>query len=134
MRTLAKLQPLALLLLRAALGVIFISHGFPKLFTRTAEAVKFFTSLGLPGWLVHAAGVAEFLCGWLLIAGVFTRIAALLLAGEMAVAIEVAHSARGILAVTYYVFPLALEAAAFVLATPGAGVISFDRLIGKDKG
>lgn len=133
MRFLAKLQPLALLLLRAALGVIFLSHGFPKLFTRTAEAIKFFASLGLPSWLVYAAGVLEFFGGWLLIVGLFTRIAALLLAGEMVVAIWAAHSGRGILAVADYEFPLALAAAAFVLATTGAGAVSLDRLVWKEK-
>ncbi len=31
MKMLSSLQPLALLLLRAALGIIFITHGYPKL-------------------------------------------------------------------------------------------------------
>jgi hypothetical protein len=35
MEALEKLRPLALLLLRAALGVIFIYHGYPKLFVNS---------------------------------------------------------------------------------------------------
>jgi putative oxidoreductase len=71
--------------------------------------------------------------GGLLVVGLFTRVAGLLLAGEMAVAIYTAHLGKGILAVREYAFPLALATAAFVLATTGAGVVSLDRAIFKDK-
>ncbi len=70
----------------------------------------------------------EFFGGWLLIAGLFTRAAALLLAGEMVVAIWAAHSGRGILVVSEYELPLALAAGTFTLAATGAGAISLDRL------
>ncbi len=39
MQSMEKLKPLALLLLRLALGVIFAFHGYPKLFTHTQEAM-----------------------------------------------------------------------------------------------
>ena len=43
---LEKLKPLALLLMRFALGIIFISHGYPKLFGHTANTQQFFSRVG----------------------------------------------------------------------------------------
>lgn len=130
MEFLEKLKPLALLLLRAALGVIFISHGYPKLFTYLHETVSMFQQLGFPGYFAYISGVLELFGGLLLLAGLFTQIASLLLAIEMAVAIWRVHLPQGtILAVKNYEFPLALAAGAFVLATIGAGSISLDHVL-----
>ena len=130
---LEKLKPLGLLLLRWGLGAIFIFHGYPKLFGDVKRAMDFLTSVGLPGWTVYIAGAVEFFGGWLLVAGLFTRVAALLLAGEMAVTIWKAHIGKGVLAVGEYQFPLALAVGVFALATCGAGAISLDKLIFRDK-
>lgn len=128
-----KLKPLGLLLLRWGIGAIFIFHGYPKLFGDARRAMDFFASVGLPGWTVYVAGVVEFFGGWLLVAGLFTRIAGLLLAGEMAMAIWKVHLNEGVLAWDEYQFPLAMAVAAFALATCGAGAISLDKLIFRDK-
>jgi putative oxidoreductase len=133
MNRLDQLRPLGLLLLRLALGVIFIYHGYPKLFGQTARHLDFFQQLGLMPQLAYVAGVLELFGGALLIMGFATRIAALLLAGEMAVVIWVVRLGEGILAVGEYEFPLALAAAAFLLATTGAGAVSLDALIYRDK-
>jgi len=130
MEFLEKLKPLALLLLRVALGIIFITHGYPKLFTHLHETVAGFQHMGFPGYFAYIAGVLEFFGGLLLIAGLFTPIAALLLAIEMGVAIWRVHLPQGtILAVNNYEFPLALAAGAFALATIGAGAISLDHVL-----
>jgi len=130
MQSLEKLKPLALLLLRVAVGVIFIYHGYPKLFERTREAMQGFVHMGFPGYFVYIAGVIEFFGGCLLIAGLFTRIAGLLLAGEMAVALWKVHGIiRDPLAVHNYEFPLMLAVGAFALASLGAGVVSFDQAL-----
>jgi uncharacterized membrane protein YphA (DoxX/SURF4 family) len=63
----------------------------------------------------------------LLVLGLFTRPAALLLGMEMCVAIWKVHSAQGYLAVHDYEFPLTLAMACFALATVGAGLISLDQ-------
>jgi len=129
MQSLEKLKPLALLLLRLALGAIFLYHGYPKLFTHTRETLQWFAHMGFPSYFAYAAGVIEFFCGCLLIAGLFTRVAGLLLAGEMAVALWKAHGVLlEPLAVKNYEFPLALATASFALAVLGAGPIAFDRL------
>jgi len=133
MNRLEKLKPLALLLLRAGLGVIFVHAGYPKLFATSQQMLGFFASLGFPSWMVYVAGVVELFGGALLLAGLFTRVAGLLLAGQMAIAIWTAHLGKGILAVNEYQFPLALALAAFVLATTGAGMISLDYAIYRDK-
>jgi putative oxidoreductase len=67
--------------------------------------------------------------GGLLLLGLFTRPAALLLAMEMCVAIWKVHSLHGYMAVHDYEFPLALAAACFALATLGAGLVSLDHPI-----
>src|SRR5271156_5030947 len=83
MEELEKLKPLALLLLRLGLGIIFVYHGYPKLFTHTHETMQGMAHMGFPAYFAYIAGVFEFFGGWLLILGLFTRIAALLLALEM---------------------------------------------------
>ncbi|HEV2297126.1 MAG TPA: DoxX family protein [Candidatus Acidoferrales bacterium] len=134
MTFLNKLRPLALLLLRLGLGIIFIYHGFPKLFTHMSEAVASFPHMGFPSYFAYVAGIVEFFGGCLMIAGLFTRIAALLIAGEMAIAILKVHLPQGgPLAVGNYQLPLALAVSAFTLVAVGAGAISLDRAIFNDK-
>jgi len=135
MNFLARFQPLGLLILRAALAVIFITHGYPKLIRSNVEMQHMFVQHGLPAQFVYVAGVIEAFGGGLLALGLFTRPAALLLAIEMGVAIWKMHSGGGILAVHLYEFPFALAAACLALATVGAGAISVDEgLLGSARG
>jgi putative oxidoreductase len=131
LRFLNSLQPVGLLVLRIALGIIFIFHGYPKLAHLRGEAQMqgFFVEHGLPGYFVYIAGVIETFGGGLLILGLFTRASALLLAIEMSVAIWKVHSVHGYLAVNEYQFPLTLATACFALATIGAGMISVDQAL-----
>jgi putative oxidoreductase len=130
MQSLEKLKPLGLLLLRVALGIIFAYHGYPKLFGHTREAMQSFVHLGFPAYFVYISGVIEFFGGCLLIVGLFTRLAGLLLAAEMAVGLWGAHHiVADPTAVRNYEFPLMLAVSAFALATVGAGLISFDQAL-----
>jgi putative oxidoreductase len=133
MQALEKLKPVALLLLRCGLAIVFIFHGFPKLFTHTHQYVEAFPKMGFPYYFAYVAGVIEFFGGCLLALGLFTRIAALALAGEMAVALWKVHLAKGIYAVDFYQLPLTLCLAAFALMAVGPGGFSLDRLIFKGK-
>jgi putative oxidoreductase len=126
MNLLNRLQPLGLLLLRTALGMIFITHGYPKLLKSSTDMQHMFVQHGLPAQFVYVAGLLEMFGGGLLIVGLFTRPAALLLAIEMGVAIWKVHSSGGIMAVHLYEFPLALAAASLALAAVGAGAVSVD--------
>jgi len=130
-RFLDSLRPVGLLVLRIALGIIFLYHGYPKLahLRGGAEMQNFFVEHGLPGYFVYVAGVIETFGGGLLLLGLFTRGAALLLAVEMSVAIWKVHILHGYLAVHDYGFPLALATACFALATVGAGAFSVDQFL-----
>jgi putative oxidoreductase len=129
MKSLDRLRPLGLLVLRAALGLIFLYHGYPKLVHADAGMRAFFVQHGFPGYFVGLAGILECFGALLLFLGLFTRPAALVLAGEMAVAIWRVHSGHGILVVKEYEFPMIVGTACFALATVGAGLASMDHLI-----
>jgi len=71
---------IAALLLRLALGTMFVAHALLKYFVFTLPGTaKFFESLGLPGPLGYAIFAAELVGGLLLVAGVRTRIVSLAL-------------------------------------------------------
>ena len=136
MHFMEKLRPLALLLLRVGLGVIFIYNGYPKFVGRRLEHLDEFVNINhLPAYFSYIAGVLEIGGGALLIGGLFTRITGLLLAGEMAVALWKGEQFfQNPLAVDKYELALALGVGAFALAIFGAGSISLDRaLFGKEK-
>ena len=136
MQSMEKLRPLALLLLRVGLGVIFISNGYPKIFGRRLEHIDEMVHINhLPAYFVYIAFVLEVGGGLLLISGLFTRIVGLLLAVEMAVAmVKGEQFFQNPFSVDKYELALALGVGAFALATFGAGSVSLDRAIfGKGK-
>ncbi len=81
----------ALLVLRLAAGVIFILHGYGKLFG-DAPGMTAFTGMvagigfPLPGLFAYAAALSEFLGGILLLLGLYTEVATVFLAITMLVA------------------------------------------------
>jgi putative oxidoreductase len=121
-----KLKPLGLFILRSALGAAFIYHGFPKL-SNPARALQAFPGFGFPGYFAYISGIIEFFGGGLLIAGLFTRGAALLLAIEMGLVLgRTILPSVGIYAFGKYETELLLGAMAIALVTTGAGAISLD--------
>ena len=66
------------LLLRVALGAVFLAHAYAKaaLFTFPGTAA-FFAAHGLPGWTAYPVFAAELLGGAALVVGYRTRLAAL---------------------------------------------------------
>jgi len=134
MKFLNSLQPLGLAILRVALALIFIYHGYPKLVRADAMMRQFFIQHGFPGYFVGLAGILECVGGSLLLIGLFTRPAALLLAAEMLIAIWKVKLVHGVFAVNEYQFELALAAACVALATVGAGSLSVDLVMLGDGG
>lgn len=128
MRYLDRLQPLALLVLRLVLGAIMIAHGYPKVFGGLSHHVESVRHLGLPGWLAYCSAAAEFLGGIAVLLGLLTRVAALAILIDMAVAIAKVHWKNGFLGNGNYQFPLALAAMAFLLIFFGAGPIALDSI------
>jgi len=126
MKSLNALQPLALLLLRAAFGIIFMSHGYPLLAHRTGATQALFVQHGIPGYFVVISGVLELFGGGLLLLGLFTRGAALLLAIEMVLLMWKVYPPHSYLAVHEYAYPMVVAAGCFALTTFGAGLVSVD--------
>ena len=76
-----KLAPLAVTLLRVALGLMFLAHSLVLklvIFTLPGTA-QFFVSIGLPGWFAYAVFALEAIGGALLVLGVHARWVALAL-------------------------------------------------------
>lgn len=70
----------AALILRLALGVMFVAHGLLKVMVFTLPGtVGFFESVGFPGWMAYLVTAAEIGGGALLILGVAVRPVALAL-------------------------------------------------------
>ena len=68
------------LILRLALGTMFVAHALLKYFVFTLPGtVAFFESLGLPGFFAHLTILAELVGGVLLILGIYARAVALVL-------------------------------------------------------
>ncbi|MBI4194400.1 MAG: DoxX family protein [Betaproteobacteria bacterium] len=66
--------PYAALMLRIALGVMFVAHGLLKVFVFTFPGtVQFFESQGFPGWSAYIVIWAEVLGGIALIIGYHAR-------------------------------------------------------------
>lgn len=128
--------PYAALLLRLALGVMFLSHGLLKLLVFTpAGTAGFFASLGLPGWFAYPTMGAEIFGGLLLIAGVQTRVVALALIPVLVGSLWV-HSGNGWLfssANGGWEYSLFLTVAAAAQALLGDGAYSLNKLIGGNK-
>jgi putative oxidoreductase len=77
LRYLDRLQPLALLVMRLALGAVMLVHGYHKVFGGLHHHADLVASLGLPRWSAYVSSFTEFLGGLLLLLGLFTRVAAL---------------------------------------------------------
>ena len=79
-------------LLRIIVAYLYIQHGTAKLFH--APHVAMFDNLELMS-LIGVAAILELVGGALLLIGLFTRPAAFILSGEMAVAYFMAHATQG---------------------------------------
>jgi putative oxidoreductase len=116
---------LAAAVLRTAVGVMFVAHALLKYFVFTLPGTaKFFQSLGLPGALGYVTFAAELIGGALLIAGVRTRVVALLLA-PFVIGATWAHSGNGWVFTSQnggWEYPAFLTIATLVTALLGDGV------------
>ena len=106
MRYLDRLQPLALLVMRLALGAVMTGHGYQKVFGGLHHHVQFVTSLGLPGWTAYLSAFAEFFGGILVLIGLFTRVAAFAICVDLSVAIAKVHFHNGLMGQNGYRVPV----------------------------
>ena len=120
---------MAMLLLRLALGILMMNHGYGKLthFTETAQNMP--SLFGMGGTVTTALVVfAEFFCSLFIILGLFTRLACIPLLICMGYALFKAHKGDvfgdGEMAALYL-------AAYLTLLIVGPGKVSVDGMIGK---
>ncbi len=122
-------RDLALLVLRVALGAIFIAHGGQKLFWfGIAGTTDAFVQMGvtMPAVTAPAVSAMELLGGLALVAGLFTRLAALGIAVVMLGAMLFVHLPAGFFLPNGIEFALMNFAAAVALALMGGGTYSVD--------
>lgn len=137
-----KLEPLSYAMLRAAFGVILLTHGVPKLlgnahgkmadpFGTTAMLVQSKLGLPFPVFFAYCVTAIETVGAVCLAAGLLTRILAPIVAIEMAMICVVfwptwAWLDRGM----EYAFFMGLVA--LHIAMRGGGLYSIDRLLGRE--
>ena len=121
-------------LLRAGVGGIFVAHGIQKLAVFGISGLAgFLGQIGVPFPTLSAVAVttAELGGGLALVAGFFTRWAALPLAFSMMVAAVTVHLKDGFFLPNGVEYVLALFVASVALALTGSGAFSVDRLLEK---
>ena len=86
---LTRYEPYIYAALRIVVGFLFLWHGVQKLFGFPAPMPS-----GTPAFVVYVGGPIELVCGALVMIGLFTRVAAFVASGEMAVAYWMVHGPR----------------------------------------
>lgn len=79
------------LLLRAALAILILFHGVSKIFNGVGHITGMLAKAGLPGELAYLVYVGEVLAPLLVLLGIWTRPAALVIAINMVVAVVLVH-------------------------------------------
>jgi putative oxidoreductase len=128
----SKWQPTALSLFRFITGLLLFQYGVAKIFK--FPVLPYFANIPP---LIYSAGMIELVLGALLLVGLFTRLVALILSGEMAFAYFLGHMLKkpdepvflplinGGTAAILFCF------ACLYLATSGGGPYSVDAMMGK---
>ena len=82
------------LILRLTMGVLMLLHGIAKI--SSPASLEYIAgqlaNIGLPGFIAYAVFLGELVAPLLLIGGVYCRVAALLIVGNMLFAIGLVHS------------------------------------------
>ena len=114
---------LASLLVRIALGLVFVNAGWLKIADMESTAF-FFGKIGFPAILAYYVAYIEFLGGIFLILGAFVEYVGILLAINMFVVIKLFFSKGFSLASGGYEYALVLALCSLAIAFLGAGKYS----------
>lgn len=124
----ASTAPYAALVLRLALGILFLAHGLLKLLVfKPAGAYGYFKSLGLAGWLAYVTMACELSGAAALILGIMPRYTALLLIPLIVGTIVTVHGKNGWMFSNKdggWEFPAFWAVALFVLFLLGDGMLA----------
>ena len=129
---LAPFAPVMLSILRIMTGLLFIEHGMQKFLSfPPGEHAGGAWAFAGPG---DYAGIVELVCGALIALGLFTRLAAFLASGTMAVAYFLAHAPHNFFPVNNMGDAAILYCFIFLyFVFAGPGPISLDAIIGGRK-
>jgi putative oxidoreductase len=125
-----------LLVLRVAVGVVFVAHGWNHIFGggKIAGTGRWFDSLGMRPGILHAwvASLVELGAGALLVAGLVTPLAGAGVVGVMLVAWTANHAGNGFLIFRPgegYEHVMTLTACGLALSGTGGGRYSLDHAL-----
>jgi putative oxidoreductase len=114
-------------LLRIVVGFLFLWHGVQKLFGFPDPMPA-----GVPAFIIYIAGPIELVGGALVMAGFFTRPAALLCSGLMAAAYWMGHGMKALLPIQNGGDLAVLYCFVFLfISTQGGGLWSVDAIQGR---
>ncbi|RZI67901.1 MAG: DoxX family protein [Pseudomonas sp.] len=123
----SRTAPYAALILRLALGVMFLAHGLTKVLVFTpAGTAGFFESIGFPGFLAYPVMAFEVIGGLMLVLGVYTRWIAAIAVFQLFVAATV-HFGNGWSFTNPnggWEYPIYLAVTALVVALLGEGAFA----------
>ncbi|MEV4245480.1 DoxX family protein [Streptosporangium canum] len=130
---LERIRPLALLLGRIVIGVVFFAHGWQKFTVMGLDGTTaFFDSLGIPlaGAAAPAVAVLEVVGGIAFILGAGLPVFGPLLALDMIGAIVFLHAGNGFFVEKGgFEFVLTLAATSLAIAFSGGGPLAVDSLV-----
>jgi putative oxidoreductase len=127
---LSRHAPAMLSLLRIVAGLIFLAHGTQKFLSfPPGQMAGSGWTFGHPG---HFAGIVELVCGALILVGLFTRPAAFLASGTMAVAYWYQHAPQDFFPVNNMGDAAILYCFVFLyFVFAGPGPISLDAMLSR---
>lgn len=124
---LRKFDPVAALVGRLLLSLIFIAAGFSKMTGDPAGTTAYMESIGIPGFLFWPSALFEVLAGIAILIGFKTRIVAFLLAGFCLVTAVLAHADfSDQIQMTLFLKNISMAGGFLILMRFGAGEMSLD--------
>jgi putative oxidoreductase len=128
-------EDLGRLVLRVTLAVLLLFHGVSKLMGGVGFITGMLEKMGLPAGIGYLVYVGEVIAPLLILFGVWTRLAALIVAGNMIVAVLLVHTKQFLTMSETGGWALELQGmyffAAIALALLGAGRYSIGGRAGK---
>ena len=132
-----KLEDWGQLVLRLSIGGLMLFHGFDKLTGGVDGIAGMLQCRGMPGFLAWGVVVGEVIAPVLIIAGLYARLAGLILAFNMLVAVVLAHPNDVLQIGEYGEWAIELQMLYLLggisIALLGAGKISLGTLLTKEE-